>query len=134
MKFARNTFLCLMLLYSLTLISQQNISDFQPDPVKESKYSPYLAARHGGTEALQEWKKNNTIQYYKELWYFTESFYIKRDHLAEGVVLNEEIIDVSRFEDLRKQAEESIVILPGFKDAMVLLPENKLKYKPAYEK
>ena len=47
-----------------------------------------------------------------------------------GVVSHEEAIDISRFESNRKQNEEAIVIIPGFKDVIVLLPTTKLIYKP----
>ena len=68
--------------------------------------------------------------YAQEMWYFSESFYVKRDHLSSGIVLNEEIIDISRFESHRKDNEEAIVELLGFKDVLVLLPKSKLIYKP----
>jgi hypothetical protein len=102
----------------------------KPNPEKEKMYSPYLAIRHGGPQGLEAWKKSNTVQYYKELWYFCESFYVKRNHLKEGIELNEAIIDISRFEASRKENEEAIVLLPGFKDALVLLPAKSLVYKP----
>lgn len=44
--------------------------------------------------------------------------------------MNEEAIDITRFESNRKQNEEATVIIPGFKDVIVLLPTNKLIYKP----
>ena len=78
----------------------------------------------------KKWKNNNTYQYYKELWYYCESFYVKRNHLPQGVELNESMIDITRFESSRKEFEEVIIILPGFKDALVLLPAYKLIYKP----
>lgn len=109
------------------LVSVENI---KPDPKKEAMFLPYLAVRHGGPATLQEWKKSNTLQYYKELWYYCESFYVKRDYLSTGVNLDESIVDISRFESSRKPNEESIVVLPGFKDALVLLPSNQLLYKP----
>lgn len=85
---------------------------------------------HGGAKGLADFKNTHRDTYLKELWYFSESFYIKRDHLQEGLTLDESLIPVNRFEDQRKEKEESIVILPGFKDAIVLLPANKLRYKP----
>jgi len=110
-----------------------NTLDYTPDPVKESMFLPYLAVRHGGMPAVEEWKKNNTVQYYKELWYYTESFYVKRNHFPQGETLNESIIDISRFENSRKNDEEAIVIFPGFRDVIVLLPLNKLLYYPKTE-
>lgn len=115
---------------SYSQVNSFDSDELKPDPAKEKMYLPYLAIRHGGLPKIEEWKKQNTYQYYKELWYFCESFYVKRNHLTQGVELNELIIDISRFESSRKENEESIVILPGFKDALVLLPANKLIYKP----
>lgn len=106
------------------------VENFKPNPERERMFLPYLAIWHGGIDKIEEWKKNNTVQYYKELWYYTESFYIKRNHFEEGVTMDEEIIDISRFEQERKPDAESIVVLQGYKDVLVLLPANKLKYKP----
>ena len=108
--------------------SQVNSLELNPD--KEKKFSPYMLWRHGGAQGLADFKQNNSYQYLKELWYYSESFYVKRDYLTTGAVLNEAIIDISRFESSRKENEDAIVVLPGFKDALVLLPTNKLIYKP----
>lgn len=102
----------------------------KPDPAKEAMFLPYLAVRHGGMEAIEEWKSKNTYKYYQELWYYCESFYVKRNHLSEGISLTEAHIDISRFESERKSTEEAILVLPGFRDALVLLPIDKLIYKP----
>lgn len=115
-------------------VSAQNNS-FQtdllkPDPAKEAKFLPYLAVRHGGMAVIEEWKSKNTYKYYQELWYYSESFYVKRNYVTEGLELDESIIDISRFEAERKATEESVVILPGFRDAIILIPGNKLIYKP----
>ena len=116
---------------SHTCFAQVNTpGELKPNPAKEQMFLPYLGVRHGGPQGLAAWKKDNVLQYYKELWYYTESFYVKRNHLPDGVVLNEEIIDISRFESSRHAHDEAIVILPGFKDALVLLPTDKLVYKP----
>ena len=116
--------------YSQTNIPNPSI--FKPNPDKESKYLPYLAVRHGNLETIDNWKKNNTVQYYQELWYFCESFYIKRNYFNEGIVLDESMIDITRFDSQRKENEETIVIMPGMKDVIVLLPQNKLLFKPQY--
>jgi len=79
---------------------------------------------------FEEFKKNNYTIYRKELWYYSESFYIKRDKFTSGISLDESIIDISRFENQRKQNEEVIIEMPGFKDVLVLLPSNKLMFKP----
>jgi hypothetical protein len=123
----------LLVIFSFENNAQTNIVEphnLKPDPEKEQMFLPYLAVRHGGLASTEIWKKSNTVQYYKELWYYCESFYVKRNHLKEGVTLNEEIVDISRFEYARKENEEAIVVLPGFRDVLVLLPANKLVYKP----
>lgn len=132
-RMAKIFMLCCVVL-SGNLFSQTsfNLENFKPDPAEESMFLPYLAVRHGGMQEVENWKKQNTVKYYQELWYYTESFYIKRNHLSEGYVLDESIIDISRFESQRKAEEEAIVSLPGFKDVIVLLPAKTLKYKPEY--
>jgi len=77
-----------------------------------------------------QWKNDNPILYKKEMWYYTESFYIKRDYLPQGITLNEASIDITRFESKRQAAVETIVTLDGFKDVLVLIPANDLLYKP----
>lgn len=98
-------------------------------PTKEAAYSIYVEASHGD-QNFTTWKKENKFLYIKEIWYYAESFYVFRNKSKEGIRLDESIIDISRFESYRKQTEEVIVDLPGFKDAIVLLPSNSLIYKP----
>lgn len=86
--------------------------------------------RHGGAEGLEEFKKEHRYDYLKELWYYTSSFYIRRDYYDSGVELDESIIDISRFESYRKENEEAVVKIDGYKDALILLPLNQLIYKP----
>jgi hypothetical protein len=131
LKFA--AVLLLALAWPVEALKAQSTDALKPDPLKEQMYLPYLAARHGGFEGLSKWKESNTILYYMELWYFCESFSIKRNHFSEGQGLNEAIIDITRFESHRKAAEPAIVQLPGFKDALVLLPESELIHKPVYQ-
>jgi hypothetical protein len=119
---------CILIGCSFASYTQTNSLELNPE--KEKIFSTYMLWRHGGSQGLSDFKKNNKYQYLKELWYYSESFYIKRDSLKEGVAMNESAIDISRFENYRKENEEAIVILPGFKDALVLLPNNKLIYKP----
>jgi hypothetical protein len=132
MKSALKLFLILFFIgITLTGFSQvPDLNSLRPNPEKEKMFSPYVQWRHGWTEGFADWKSKNTMQYYKELWYFSESFYVKRNYLAEGITLNESIIDISRFEASRKENEEAIVTLPGFKDVLVLLPASKLIYNP----
>lgn len=108
----------------------QRVEEIKLDPEKVKKYQPYIEFKHGGQQSFPVWKENNKMLYAKEMWYYSESFYIKRNHFAEGYTLNEEIIDITRFESQRKADEETIVKLPGFKDALVLIPSSKLIYKP----
>lgn len=114
------------LLSGVLLHSQDNI---KLDMNKVSKFEKYMEFKHGGPQHYPAWKNNNKIQWTKEAWYYSESFYVKRNYKNEGIELDESIIDISRFEKYRKENEEAIVELPGFKDAIVLLPANKLIYK-----
>jgi hypothetical protein len=123
------------ILFSTLFVSAQeqtDISSLKPDPVKEQQFLPYLSVRHGGPVAMQKWKESNTALYYKELWYYTESFHIVRNHRQEGIKLDEAGIDISRFESYRKENETYYLLLPGFRDAIVLTAKNKLKFKPDY--
>jgi len=115
--------------YSCTFSQVLDVNNLKPNPEKEKKFSPYIEWMHGGKENFAAWKSANTLQYYKELWYYSESFYVKRNYFNEGVELNEEIIDISRFENQRKENEEVVVTLSGFKDVLVLLPASKLIYQ-----
>jgi hypothetical protein len=113
---------------SFAAVSQQ-ANDIKLNPEKVKMFTPYLEWKHGGKGGFEAWKSTNKMQYAKEMWYYSESFYVKRDHLTEGAVLNEEIIDITRFENQRQKSVETIILMPGFKDAIVLLPENNLLYK-----
>ena len=119
------------LLFSLTVKSQTDFSDFKYDPIAEKMFAPYICQKLGITsEKFPEWKETYKLFFYKELWYYSKSFYVKRNHYLEGEKLDESIIDISRFESNRNETTESIVTLPGFRDVIVLLPNNKLIYKP----
>ncbi len=107
----------------------QDVSKFKLNPEKVSMYEVYLAARHGGGEVFEKWKANNKMQYTKEMWYFSESFYIKKNAFADGIMLEPSIIDISRFELERKLNEEAVIQIPGVRDAVVLLPEKDLLHK-----
>ena len=110
--------------------SQINPVELNSDKIK--LYTPYMAARHGGNEGLQNYKASNRVAYQKEMWYFTESFYIKRNHSNSGITMDDGMIDITRFEQYRKADTDAIVELPGFKDALVLLAKNKLIFKPDF--
>lgn len=125
-------FIVLLTIFQQADFFSQTTNQLELNPAKVKQFSPYLAARHGGPQGLEQFKTANKYTYLREMWYFTESFYVKRNHLAQGVVLNEEIIDITRFEQHRKMDEEAIVVLPGYKDVLVLLPTNKLIYKPNF--
>ena len=120
----------LFLLSGSSGISAQTNS-LEISPEREKIFTPFMYWRHGGKEGLENFKKDKPHEYLLELWYYTSSFYIKRDYLSEGVRVEEYIIDISRFEQYRKENEEYYLLLPGNKDAIVLLPANKLIYKPA---
>jgi hypothetical protein len=108
------------------------VEDIKLHAEKVQMYSKYLATRHGGETGLEQFKTENKYAYMQEMWYFTESFYIKRNHSTEGVSINADIVDITRFEQYRKANEEAIVEIPGFKDALILLPTKNLIYKPNY--
>lgn len=109
------------------LSGAQNNFDFSEKEI--SAFTPYLIPRHTSVKAFEAFKANHKEEYLKQMWYYSRSFYVKRNHLVEGVTLDESIIDISRFEQHRKASEEAIVVLPGFKDVLVLLPANKLLYQ-----
>lgn len=118
-------------LFALIMVSSYaQIAELKLNPEKVKKFTPYVEFRHGGPQVFPSWKENNKLQYAKEMWYYSESFYVKRNNSSEGTTLDESIIDISRFEASRKENEEVVVTLPGFKDAIVLLPASKLIYKP----
>lgn len=108
----------------------QQLNDLKLNPEKVKKFITYVEFKHGGPQVFSAWKENNKLQYAKEMWYYSESFYVKRNVSNEGYVLDESIIDISRFEAQRKASEEVVINMPGFKDAIVLLPTDKLIYKP----
>jgi len=93
------------------------------------KFEPYVRAKHGAQFDFDSFKKNNKVEYYKELWYYSKSFSVKRNHFTEGFSLDESIIDISRFEYKRDENKEVMVFLDGFCDVIVLLPKSKLIFK-----
>lgn len=99
-------------------------------PTKEAKFSPYIEAKYSFIQNFTTWKKENRFLYIKEIWYQAESFYIRRGNSADGISIDESMIDIYRFENYRKENDEAIIVLPGFRDAIVLLPNSKLIYKP----
>ncbi|MCE3228160.1 MAG: hypothetical protein K0S32_2711 [Bacteroidetes bacterium] len=116
--------------FGMSFLSVAQLDQLKLNPEKVKKFTPYLEFKHGGPSVFPSWKENNKLQYTKEMWYYSESFYVKRNALNEGITLNEEIVDVSRFESQRKENEEVTITLPGFKDVVVLLPGKNLIYKP----
>lgn len=126
--FLRSLILFLFVLSGNGIMAQANALELSPDD--EKKFTPYLMYRYGGPDGVAELKANKPHLYLKEMWYLSKSFYVKRDHLNQGVTLDESIIDISRFEKQRQATVETIIVMPGFKDALVLLPLNQLIYKP----
>lgn len=119
-----------LILISLSYRSQNQ--EIKLDATKIKTYLPYLQAKLGlNTPAFSVWKENNKALYAKEMWYYTESFYLKKDHNLSGESLNIGFFDVSRFEHLRNATTEVIIPFEGFKDAVVLLPKTKLLYNPS---
>ncbi|MBK6521187.1 MAG: hypothetical protein KBG47_13675 [Bacteroidia bacterium] len=125
-------FLFLILMMGMSLLSfSQDFSKIKLDPEKVKKFEIFLIASHGNDiPSFQQWKESNKYDYVKQMWYFSESFYIKRNVKAEGISMDETGLDISRFEKNRKATEEAIVEVPGYKDVIVLLPADKLFYKP----
>jgi len=118
------------LLFSLAVKSQTDFSEFKYDPNSE-KFIPYICQKLGiKKEEFSTWKKSNNLLFHKQLWYYSKSFYVKRNFYSEGEKLDESIIDISRFEYYRRDSTENTIVIPGFRDAIVLLPNNQLKYKP----
>ena len=123
--------LILSILLGMSYFSfSQQIDEIKLNAEKVKKFLPYMEWMHGGAQGFPEWKKNNKMLYAKEMWYLSESFYVKRNVSTEGTTLDESMIYISRFENLRKENEEVIVPMPSFRDALVLIPGNKLIYKP----
>jgi hypothetical protein len=114
---------------SFSSFSQQ-IDEIKLNPERIKMFLPYVEWNHGGAQKFPEWKATHKMLYAQEMWYYSESFYAKRNVAPEGQVLDESIIDVRRFESQRKENEEVQINLPGFRDAIVLIPGNKLIYKP----
>lgn len=129
LKFMNRNNLALLFVLLTGLFFGQ-VNSLEIDPVKEKMYRPYMLWRHQGEEGLDAFKKNQPHEYMKELWYYSQSFYIKRDYFQTGEFLDESIIDITRFESQRKESEEARVELSGYKDVIILLPNNKLIYKP----
>lgn len=129
MKTANKSVLFLFFLL-LSFFSKSQINSLEISAEKEKMYSVYMLWRHSGAEGLADFKRDNPHEYLKELWYYSESFYIKRDHFSEGYHLNESVVAINRYENLRLENAEAIVVFPGSKDVLVMLPTNKLIYKP----
>lgn len=117
-------------IFSQASSSSSSNQEIVLDPVKVSMFEKYCVWKHsfepGGFAA---WKAANPELYQKEMWYYTESFYIKRNYLNTGDVMDESMIDVSRFELKRSEDQEVVVTFGGFKDVMVLIPGNQLIHK-----
>lgn len=118
-------------LKSQTLLTQEQslaLLKVKTDPHSQ-KFDPYVRAKHGASFDFYKFKTENKIEYYKELWYYSQSFSIKRNHFSTGETIDETMIDISRFDSVRKEDSEETVIIPGFKDVVVLLPSKKLIFK-----
>lgn len=104
--------------------------EFKPDYITEQIFEQYVHTLHMFEQNWTTWKQENKVQYAMELWYYGKSFYIKRNVLSEGIKIDESMIDVSRFESSREESTEAIILIPGFRDAIILLPIEKLIYNP----
>jgi hypothetical protein len=130
MKHLKTIILSICILFATAVKSQIDPASFKVSAEKEKTYLPYLMYKKGTVQDFEAWKKENKILYRKEIWYYSESFYIRRGTSPTGATIDESLIDISRFESNRQENEETVINIPGFKDAIVLLPNNKLIYKP----
>jgi len=129
MKTANKSILIFLFLL-LSFFSKSQVNSLEISLEKEKMYSVYMLWRHSGKEGLADFKRDHPHDYLKELWYYSESFYVKRNHFPEGYQLNESIIAIDRFESQRLTNDEAIVVFSGSRDVVVMLPVNKLIYKP----
>ena len=121
---------CLMGKAQSTYTTEQlNALLFVKNDEKSQKFEPYVRAKHGAGFNFESFKTNTKLEYLRELWYYSQSFYVKRNYYKEGVTLDETIIDISRFESYRNNDTESILTLDGFKDVIILTPTSKLLFK-----
>ena len=120
----------IFLVFTLAGSAGAQVNPLQISKEKEAMYTPYMYWRHGGKESLEQFKKEQPHEYLKELWYYCESWYVEKDYSATGVPLDLYVVDISRFEQYRKESELFYLVLPGYKDAIVLLPGSQLIYKP----
>ncbi len=128
-------FIGFFLIISSVLFSQNGNSKVEKPIILDSnkvkifiKYPQFKHDVYSG--GFYQWKAEHPALYLKEMWYYTESFYVKRDYLPDGITLPESSIDITRFESHRQANFETIVTLPGFKDVLVLIPGKDLIYKP----
>jgi len=130
----KNLILIILSLFTITIKSQTNNSvnweKLKIDPIKEKMFLPYVEYNHSFEQEFQTWKKENKFQYIKEIWYYSESFYVIHHVNDEGVTIDESTIDITRFDYVRDKTKEVNVSLigAGFNDTIVLLPANKLIY------
>lgn len=120
----------IFLVFTLVVSAGAQVNPLQISKEKEAMYTPFMYWRHGGKESLEQFKKEQPHAYLKELWYYCESWFVAKDYSATGVALDLHVVDISRFEQYRKDSEPFYLVLPGYKDAIVLLPANQLIYKP----
>ena len=115
---------------SNSLSNSSNNNEIVLDSNKVKIFEKYVQFNHSNDQGgFIQWKNNNPDLYLKEMWYYSESFYIMRDYFPQGEAMNEGMIYVPRFEMERMPSTEVIVKFPGLKDVMVLRPIDKLIYK-----
>lgn len=118
------------LVFTLAFSAAAQVNPLQISKEKEAMYTPFMYWRHSGKEGLEQFKREHPHDYLKELWYYCESWQVEKDYSTTGVALDLYVVDISRFEHYRKDSEPFYLVLPGYKDAIVLLPANQLIYKP----
>jgi hypothetical protein len=136
MKAVSKVIVSVLLGFSFSSVLGQSISNSSSDNKivldsnKVKIFERYVQYNHSNDPGgFLQWKTNNPDLYIKEMWYYTESFYIKRNYLSQGITMDEGMIYVPRFEMQRMPTTEVIIEFPGYKDVMVLIPIDKLLYK-----
>lgn len=122
----RNLLLGLIMVLGISCFSQHAL---QFDSKTVDAYTPFLLSVHNGPESLSAFKRQYPHEYLLQLWYFSSSFYIRELKDSPGPKINAGLIDIRRFEHLRKEDSEVIIPLNGFSQEAVMLPANRLLYK-----
>ena len=114
--------LLILLTISVSGYSYAQISEEAAITLIESKYSQ---------EEITEMKSSDPVKYKKLVFYYANSWILVRNENAE-TQLDENKIDVSRFEVQRAKDQRTEIIISQYNDKLVLLSQNELD--EAYKK